>query len=255
MYVSRKYLTDGSMVELDAEKGVVRRFMDGALHSDGDQPAVFSIIAGTTIQRYYVRGKLHRDGDQPAVIEDMPEGTQKREYWQHGELHRDGNEPAFVHVEAWGTESCAWYRKGLLHRDGDMPAFTRRPAGHHQYMIQQWNVDGNLHRNNGLPSEVGPGSRLTWSWKGYRVCSWIFGERTSQWFGGKPAYLISQRCDPPYFSNLIDGAAFMLPLRRPGGTLHTDQKTAYEATQSCRWEIRKDVVHCGDLPRAVVCFL
>lgn len=76
---------------------------NGALHRDGDRPAIEYSNGG---KRWYVHDKLHRDGDQPAVI--FPNGT--RIWYKNGRRHRDGGLPAVMHAD--GIEPDEYWING-----------------------------------------------------------------------------------------------------------------------------------------------
>lgn len=92
-------------------------FVDGKLHSTGDNPAV---IHASGDEFWYRHGKLHRDGDEPAIVY----ANGNREWYRDGEKHRDGDLPALLYKDPYGRDVYhqSWYKKGNLHRDGDKPA-------------------------------------------------------------------------------------------------------------------------------------
>lgn len=86
--------------------GGVRRYCNGKLHSEDDQPAV---VRANGTQEWYQNGKHHRDNDRPAII--RPNGTQL--WYRNGLLHRDRDLPAIVCLNGYRE----WYKNGEHYYD------------------------------------------------------------------------------------------------------------------------------------------
>jgi hypothetical protein len=113
---------------------------NGAVHRNGDQPAV---VYDTGKLIWYRFGVIHRDGDKPAKIY----GNGECKWYRFGLLHRDGDKPAFV-----DDEVKIWCRYGVRHRSGDQPAFV-------SVNELEWWVNGKRHRDNDQPAIIDEDSK------------------------------------------------------------------------------------------------
>lgn len=143
-----KDIQAGRCVNMMRAEGFTRlTFLDGAVHSYDDQPAV--VIKD--VQEWYQNGKRHRDGDAPALV-----SGRAQKWFKKGRLHRDGELPAVVDV---ARKEKMWYKNGKRHRDNDLPAVEGKYEG------KKWYVKGSLFREGGKPQVVEADGTQKWYFK------------------------------------------------------------------------------------------
>lgn len=161
----------------------VQYLTDGKLHSVFDEPAeICHTIPSRTKRSWYSHGKLHRENGSPAVMTLVERKYLHRMWYTNGVFQRstwdilrpveecrdftteypDGvvkHEGQFYACEGGSKMYEAWYKNGLLHREqsssgeGDLPARVYY-EDYDRVWSREWFIQGNRHRENGLPAMV-----------------------------------------------------------------------------------------------------
>jgi hypothetical protein len=162
---------DGSLECLLWHDGLGRRH-----RTDG--PAMVRFMNSRILSMsWYVDGALQSTGDQPAVITyGLEEEVIYKAWFNDGVPHRTGDLPAKIYYVSNGTQVHAesYYIDGVIHRDGDKPATIIRSRIRREVVVHEaWIIRGEVHREN-----LSYPSAITYTEDGL-VCkaSWyLFGE-------------------------------------------------------------------------------
>ncbi len=156
-------------------------FVEGLRHRENGLPAVchkldyfyetflngdYSAKDGEVkfILEWWCDGKRTREDDLPAYI-----GPDKMEWWEDGVLHRENDKPAIVRT---GTSLNSTENHDDYYPNGNslnVPEHELHAAGYKNPLKiqEEWWYRGKLHRENGLPAQIGLNGYNAWYENGH----------------------------------------------------------------------------------------
>lgn len=105
----------------------------------------------TTFEKWVLDGKFHRAGGKPAIIRTDPVTgvAVEEEFWLDDQEHNLSG-PSFIKRTPQGTVVCEqWKQNGVVTREGDKPAYWERNPETMVRTLEEYSLNGNLHREGG----------------------------------------------------------------------------------------------------------
>jgi hypothetical protein len=142
----------------------------GLLHSYNDEPSLVSIESfGKRGLFWHAHGVPYRANNKPVHVVILAHSY--KTYDENEKLHSYNGMPASITFYMKDKWNLTWYKKGSPHRENNLPADTywkvnRFRKGSAKLIEDSYFVDGERHRDGGLPAENTTETQISYI-KGY----------------------------------------------------------------------------------------